>query len=94
MKPTPPKKRMTAKEVKAWNKLENMRRRVSRARHFPMNTCPASRHLHSIADALTSKQRKHSIEELWSAEHMAGTMYSVLESLWKARTDAAARSLP
>jgi len=33
-------------------KLQNLRRRVNRARNFPDNTCPASRHLHLIAEAL------------------------------------------
>lgn len=71
------------------NKLCNLRRRVMRARNFPNNTCPASRHLHMIADALVSRGRKCPIEECWDAEHMAGTILSVLESLWKARTHLA-----
>lgn len=65
--------------------LRNLRRRVNRARNFPRNTCPASRHLHMIADALIDPRRKQPIEELWDAEHMASTMLSVLESLWKLR---------
>lgn len=66
------------------NKLANLRRRVNRARRFPANTCPASRHLHMIANALASGRPYPMIEE--EPEHCAGTMYSVLESLWKART--------
>lgn len=69
-------------------KVENLRKRVSRARNFPENTCPASRHLQIIADRLIDKRRKLPIEEYWDAENMAGTMYAVLESLWKARTKA------
>jgi hypothetical protein len=67
------------------NKITNVSRRAQRARDFPRNTCPASRHLHLIADALANKKRSMPIEQIWDAEHMAGTMYSVLESLWKLR---------
>lgn len=35
-------------------KLSNVRRRVNRARSFPHNTCPASRHLHMMAEALAT----------------------------------------
>ena len=66
------------------NKLPNMRRRVQRARNFPTNTCPASRHLHLVADALAAKRPYPMLQE--DPQHCAGTMYSVLESLWKART--------
>jgi hypothetical protein len=65
------------------NRLANLRRRVNRARQFPANTCPASRHLHLIADDLL---RGTPIDD---QEHCAETMLSVLESLWKARTDLA-----
>ena len=64
-----------------------LKRRVSRARDFPAGTCPASRHVHSIADALVSKRRKHPIEELWDAEHIASSLYAVLASLWEARKE-------
>ncbi len=73
------------------NRIANVRRRVNRARKFPDNTCPASRHLHRIADYLARPKRTHALESVWDAEHMAGTMYSVLESLWKARTRLAKR---
>ena len=66
------------------NKIQNVRRRVNRARNFPFNTCGASRHLHMIADALARGEKYHMIDE--EPEHIAGTIYSVLESLWKART--------
>lgn len=70
------------------NRIENVRRRAARARNFPDNTCPASRHVHLIADQLTRKRRCN-VEECWDAEHIAGSLYSVLESLWKARTELA-----
>ena len=69
------------------NKLPNLIRRANRARVDGVNTCPASRHLHMIADALASGQTYPMLTE--EPEHCAGTMLSVLESLWKARTELA-----
>lgn len=65
-------------------RLINQRRRVQRARRFPQNTCPASRHLHIMADALATGQIYPMFQE--DPEHCAETMLSVLESLWKLRT--------
>jgi len=70
------------------NKLENLRRRVDRARKFPDNTCAASRHLHLIAKALAAGCPYPMLAE--EPEHCAASMLSVLESLWKARTRLAA----
>lgn len=67
------------------NKLSNLRRRVARARKFGENTCPASRHLHLMAEALATGKRYHMFDE--EPEHCAGAMLSVLESLWKLRTE-------
>jgi len=66
------------------NRFANVKRRVGRARNFPVNTCPASRHLHMIALALASGQPYPMLTE--DPQYCAGTMLSVLESLWKART--------
>ena len=66
-------------------KISNMRRRVSRARKFPANTCPSSRHLHLMADMLASGKPYPMLEE--DPEHCAQTMYAVLESLFKTRTE-------
>lgn len=63
------------------NKLENVRRRVSRARDE--NTCPASRHLHLMAERLAKGEPYPMLAD--EPQHCAGTMLSVLESLWKAR---------
>ena len=68
------------------NKLSNLRRRVARARKFGVNTCPASRHLHLMALALSKGEKYFMLDE--EPEHCAGTMLSVLESLWKLRTAA------
>ncbi len=65
--------------------IAKLRARANKARKFPANTCPASRHVIAIADALVSKRRKASIEEIWDAEHMAESLYSVVGSLWIAR---------
>jgi hypothetical protein len=62
-----------------------MRRRVNRARRFPDNTCPSSRHLHIMADTLASGKPYSMLAE--DPEHCAQTMYAVLESLFKARTE-------
>jgi hypothetical protein len=71
--------------------IANARRRVNRVRDFPRGTCPASRHLHMIADALGSHEKYHMLDE--EPEHCAITMYAVLESLWKLRAEKAARSI-
>jgi len=62
------------------NKLCNIRRRADRALY---HTCAASRHLLMMADALASKRTYHMFTE--DPEHCAVTMYSVVESLGKAR---------
>lgn len=67
------------------NKLSNLRRRVNRARKFMKNTCPASRHLHMIAEALATGKPYMMLRE--EPEHCASTMLSVLESLWTLRTE-------
>jgi hypothetical protein len=67
--------------------LRAQRRRTNRARRFPANTCPASRHVHMIADALASGHRYAEIDE--DPKHCGASMLSVLESLWKARTQIA-----
>lgn len=73
-----------AARARQWNDLANMRRRVNRARNFPANTCPASRHVHIMADCLASgRGYPMFIEE---PEHCARSLYAVLESLWKLRT--------
>ena len=71
-------------------RLKNLRRRVSRARNFPDNTCSASRHLHMIAERLANGEPML-IDE---PEHCAETMLSVLESLWKARTELERLKVP
>jgi hypothetical protein len=68
------------------NKLQNVRRRVNRARRFPTNTCPASRHLHIMADCLSMGSKQYPMLQE-DPEHCAGSIYAVLEALWKLRTE-------
>ena len=69
------------------NDLANQRRRTNRARHTFVNTCPASRTLHGMANDLIRYGRCYAIEEDPTAA--AATLLSVLESLWKARSELA-----
>ena len=69
------------------NRLANVRRRVQRARRFPENTCPASRHVQMIGEALAAGRRYHMIEE--EPEVVGLSLLSVVESLYKARTRVA-----
>ena len=67
------------------NKLRNLKRRVERARKFPENTCAASRHVSLLADQLSRGTVPHMIVD--EPRYCAESMLSVLESLWKARTE-------
>ena len=69
---------MTDKHTKA------QMRRTNKARNFPTNTCPASRHVHMMAEALARGERYFMFED--EPEHCAVSLLSVLESLWKLRT--------
>ena len=69
----------------SWS-VSNLRRAVRRARNFPVNTCPSSRFLVTLADQLTDKKRKHGVEEIWGAEHIAQSLYVTVAALWKARS--------
>lgn len=59
-------------------------KRASRARDFPHNTCPASRHLAMIADHLMRGKPYPMLNE--EPQHCAETMYAVLSSLWELRS--------
>ncbi len=56
---------------------------MNRARDFPAHTCPASRHLHLMAEQLASGKPYPMLQE--EPEYCAESMLSVLESLWKGR---------
>lgn len=69
------------------NKPRNLLRRVKRARNFPENTCPASRHVQMIGEALIKGQKYSMIDD--EPEHVGRSLLSVCESLFKARTEIA-----
>jgi len=64
-------------------KLNNLRRRVNKARDFPKNTCGASRHLHIMAESLATGKQYPMLQE--EPEYCAESMLAVLEELWKTR---------
>jgi hypothetical protein len=68
-------------------KLANLRRRVNRARNFPHNTCPSSRHVHMMADYLIRYGKYQMLID--EPKHCGESMLVVLEALWKARTKLA-----
>lgn len=69
--------------------LRNLKRRAERARRFPANTCGASRHVHGMALQLA---RGWTLQD--EPRHAAESMLSVLEALWKARSELARRKTP
>jgi hypothetical protein len=71
--------------------IASLRRRVNKARNFPTNTCPASRHIHIMADCLLKKNRDGSLRYPMfqeEPEHCAITLLSVIASLWELRSKA------
>lgn len=75
--------RVVSGQILACNKLDNVRRRAERAGNG--QTCPASRHVELMATVLAAKKKYPMFDE--EPEHCAMSMYSVLESLWKARAE-------
>ena len=74
------------------NRLENVKRRAVRAMgetYETIVTCPASRHTLQMANALATG--KPILDEFPGfgeyPQHCAGSIYAVLESLWKARAE-------
>jgi hypothetical protein len=59
-------------------------RRMRRARRFPDNTCPASRHVQLIAETLAEGRDYPMNRE--EPEHVAGSIASVVADLFAART--------
>lgn len=66
-------------------RLNNLRRRVNRARRFMENTDPCSRHVHLMAENLIRYGSDYCITD--EPDHAAESMLAVLESLWKLRTE-------
>lgn len=70
------------------NNPRNLLRRIDRARRFPENTCPASRHVELVARAMINGDDRHLLDED-DFIHVGYSMLSVVESLYKARTKLA-----
>lgn len=62
-------------------------RQIDKARQFPTNTCAASRHVEEIGESLARHRYHPMIEE--EPEHVAGSLLSVVASLYEARTELA-----
>lgn len=60
------------------------RKRAYKAKDFPRNTCPASRHVQMLADALYEGKPYPMLTE--EPRHVAGSLYSTIASLWESRT--------
>lgn len=69
------------------------RRRVAKARRFPENTCPASRHVCGMADTLVETERFGGWDvSAPDAEHLALSLYATVSELWELRSRTAERS--
>ena len=66
--------------------IKNLRKRVNKARKFPTNTCPSSRHVQMMAEGLTRKGYPMLQEE---PEHCAQSLYVTVAALYEARTEIA-----
>lgn len=60
-------------------------KRAKKARDFPHNTCPASRHLFLIGETLAKGRPHPMLRE--QPEHCAETMLSVVAELWELRAN-------
>jgi hypothetical protein len=65
----------------------NAIRRIDRAREFPKNTCPYSRHVQMIGECLARGERYAMIDE--EPEYVAGSLLVTVEALYKARAEIA-----
>lgn len=64
---------------------EGIVERLEVARDFPKNTCPASRHVQMIGEALIARQPYAMIEE--DPEYVGQSILSVVASLYETRTE-------
>lgn len=69
------------------NEIKNLKKRLRKARRFPENTCPASRHTQMIGEALPTKKGYPMLQE--EPEHCAGSLLSTVAALYEARTEIA-----
>lgn len=62
-----------------------MIKEARQARHFPNNTCPASRHLQMIGEALCRGKPYPMLAE--EPEHCGGSMLATVTALYETRTE-------
>lgn len=79
-------------EKPGWS-VRSILARIGRARRFPENTCPCSRHAQMIGEAMAGKHGKQYAEML-AAEpegrvHIATSLLITVEQLFKARNEIA-----
>lgn len=72
--------------------LTNLKRRATRARDAALVTCPASRHLALMAEALAAGRPYPMLTE--EPQHCAESMLAVCAALWEARAELAKRAAP
>lgn len=65
--------------------LATLRRQANQARTFPTNTCPASRHVHEMADVLAHGGTYAMFAE--EPKYCAESLLSVLIELWLLRSE-------
>lgn len=66
-------------------RIKRLRARADAARHFPVNTCPASRHAELIADMLL-RGYPHATED---PIHCGASIMATVAALWETRTELA-----
>ena len=78
---------LTDDEKAEKRRLTALRCRVTKARNFPANTCPASRHVYIMADRLSRSGVYPMLTE--EPKHCAESMLATVAALWEARTELA-----
>lgn len=66
---------------------QGLLRAIDKARKFPKNTCPSSRHVELIGETLAKGEPYPMLTE--EPEHVAGSLLSVVARLYEARTELA-----
>lgn len=67
--------------------IKNLKKRIRKVRNFPVNTCPASRHVQIMGECLTKKGGYPMLTE--EPEHCAQSILATVAALYEKRTEAA-----
>lgn len=67
--------------------IKNLKRRIRKARLFPVNTCPSSRHVQMMGEYLPTKKGYPMLQE--EPEHCAQSILATVAALYEKRTEAA-----